>query len=86
MEEEVRKIGKAGWPSETGRVIFGVLTKLGGYPNEHSIKPAQHIKDILLAAPALVEPLRILSGKACVFKAGALVATRLDSEDGSLQV
>lgn len=52
VEEEVRKVGKAGRPPEAGWVIFGILTKLGGYPDQHSVQPSQDIKDILLTAPA----------------------------------
>lgn len=54
VEEEVRKVGEAGRPPETGWVIFGILAKLGGYSDQHSVQPSQYIKDIFLTAPAIV--------------------------------
>ena len=54
MEEEVRKVGEAGRPAEAGWVVFGVLTKLGSYPDQHSVQPSQYIKDILFTTPAVV--------------------------------
>lgn len=53
VEEEVRKIGEAGWPLKAGRVVFGVVSKLGCYPDQHSVQPSQYIKDVLLTAPAV---------------------------------
>ena len=52
MEEEVWEIGEARWPLEAGRVVLGEVPKLGSYPDEDSVQPSQHVKDVLLTTPA----------------------------------
>lgn len=52
VEEEVWEVGEARGPLEAGGVVLGEVPKLGGNPDEDSVQPPQHIKDVLLTTPA----------------------------------